>query len=77
MNKKLEKSWLLRRDFLNEFGFQAPINVSISAFLGYLFLDIVELDVKIKTPNNISTRDWIKNKFGDRAVKIIEEWISL
>lgn len=39
--------------------------------------EIVELDNKIKTPDNVSTRDYVKQKFGDRAMEIVKEWISL
>lgn len=77
INKKLERSWYLRKEFFKEFKFNAPLNVNISAVLGYLFLDIVELDNKIKTPDNVSTKDYVKQKFGDRAMKIVKEWISL
>ena len=77
MNKKLERSWYLRKRFFQEFKFYAPLNVNISAVLGYLFLDIVELDNKLKTPDNVSTRDWIQQKFGNRAMEIVKEWIEL
>lgn len=77
MNKKLERSWYLRKEFFKEFKFNAPLNVFISAILGYLFLDIVELDKKIQTPENISTRDYIQQKFGNRAMEIVKEWIEI
>ena len=77
MNKKLERSCYLRKEFFKEFKFNAPLNVFVSAVLGYLFLDIVELDNKIKTPDNISTRDYVQQRFGNRAMEIVKEWISL
>ena len=77
MNKKFERSCYLRKEFFKEFKFNAPLNVFVSAVLGYLFLDVVELDSKIKTPDNISTRDYVQQRFGNRAMEIVKEWISL
>lgn len=32
----------------------------------------------LKRPKiNVSTRDWIQQKFGNRAMEIVKEWIEL
>lgn len=60
--------------------FQETFQLSLHRFMptGLLIIvgfDIVEFDKAIKTPDGVSTKDWVsKNYGGDPAVKLIE-WL--
>jgi len=75
--EKVFKSHELKDEFYKIFGFCAPINRNVSPFFGYLVLDIVELDSMFDVPDGVSLKEHIKNKYGDKAVSVVEEWIKL
>ena len=66
-NKKFQK---LRNEFQELTGITVPIDPLIGG------LDIVRLDRKLQTPDNVSMADFLKNKYGERASKIVDEMIS-
>lgn len=66
-NKKFQK---LRNEFQELTGITVPIDPLIGG------LDIIRLDEKLQTPDNVSIADHLKNKYGDRASQIIDEMAS-
>lgn len=66
-NKKFQK---LRDEFQKLTGITVPIDPLIGG------LDIIRLDKKLQTPDNVSMADFLKNKYGERASKIIDEMIN-
>ena len=66
-NKKFQK---LRNEFQELTGITVPIDPLIGG------LDIIRLDKKLQTPDNVSMADFLKNKYGERASKIVDEMIN-
>lgn len=66
-NKKFQK---LRNEFQELTGITVPIDPLIGG------LDIIRLDKKLQTPDNVSMADFLKNNYGERASKIIDEMIN-
>ena len=66
-NKKFQK---LRNEFQELTGITVPIDPLIGG------LDIIRLDKKLQTPDNVSMADHLKNKYGDRASQIVDEMIN-
>lgn len=66
-NKKFQK---LRNEFQELTGITVPIDPLIGG------LDIIRLDKKLQTPDNVSMADHLKNKYGDRASQIVDEMAS-
>ena len=58
----------------NEFQELTGITVPIDPLIGGL--DIIRLDKKLQTPDNVSMADHLKNKYGDRASQIVDEMIN-
>lgn len=57
--------------------FQRIFGLRLGDYLNPIFgFDICKFDEDIKTPDNISTKDFILSKFGDNAVKFIEQLIK-
>lgn len=66
-NKKFQK---LRNEFQELTGITCPIVPILSC------VDIIKLDRMIGTPDNVSMADHLKNKYGERASKIVDEMIN-
>lgn len=57
--------------------FQRIFNLKLGKYLNPIYgFDICSFDEDIKTPDNISTKDFILSKFGKDAVKFIEQLIE-
>jgi len=46
---------------------------TVSRIFGYYTLDIMLFDKWLETPDGISTKDYIRQKYGDVAVKLVEK----
>ena len=66
-NKKFQK---VRNEFQELTGITCPIVPILSC------VDIIKLDRMIGTPDNVSMADHLKNKYGERASKIVDEMIN-
>ena len=66
-NKKFHK---LREEFKELTGITCPIDPILGG------VDIIKLDKIIGTPDDVSTSDYLKDKFGDRANQIIDEMVN-
>jgi hypothetical protein len=62
---------IYRKEFEN--NFKLKFDNYFSNLLGF---DIVKFDEDIKTPDGISTKDFISKTYGDDAVKLIQNLIS-
>lgn len=60
----------LRTEFKELTGITCPIDVIIGG------LDIIKLDEMIKTPDNVSMDEHLRNLYGDRAAEIVNEMIE-
>ena len=73
----MEKSRKLMVEFKKLFGFTAPIDVMLTPFVGYYALDIIALDEKLGTPDGTSTKDYIEQKYGNKAMECVEQWLAI
>lgn len=70
--KRYEETQEKIEEFKQIFKFPMP-----RCYLSYLIsgrnvLDVVKLDGILKVPDGISTRDYIKNNYGSRALELVE-----
>ena len=65
---------LLHKD--KEMVFRSIFKFPLRPFLDIFGFDIVKFDEHIKTPDGVSMSEWVKEKFGDEGVKLIEELIK-
>jgi hypothetical protein len=57
--------------------FESTFNLKFDNYFSNLLgFDIVKFDEDIKTPDSISTKDFISKTYGDDAVKLIQNLIS-
>jgi len=50
-------------------------DMMLSAVIGKFQFNIIAFDKFIKTPDGVSCKDYVKQKYGDRALKMIERLI--
>jgi hypothetical protein len=62
---------LLLHKYCSEFYeyFKMPLKDFIEPFFGF---DIIKFNERINTPDNVSTQEYITNKYGTKATKLIE-----
>ncbi len=79
----IKRTLLRHKDLLQKHRdeFWQIFGKNISRYYSYKHMvkgfDIVTFDEDIGTPDGVSTKDFIEKKFGNRAVEIINELISL
>lgn len=56
-------------------GFTPPLCGLLSTVNNDYALDIIKLDNMVETPNNVSTKDHITEKYGEEAVQLVEDLI--
>lgn len=62
-----------QRKYLSQvFGFELPIDFASSMIIRKYKIDVVKLNEMLKVPDDISLRDFIKAKYGNEIVKIVE-----
>lgn len=66
----------LNPKFKEIFGFDIPVSGLIQAFTSTLKLCPISLDGHLGTPAGISTKEYIREKFGDEAVELCEKLIK-
>jgi len=62
-------------EFKSLFGFAPPRDFILYACGMGLCLDVLALDVKLRTPNGVSTNDHILKVYGERALEITRNMI--
>ena len=67
----INKKDKLLNEFKSTFGFEAPICPLTNS------LDVIALDRLLHTPDGISTSNFIKNKYGKTACRIVQDFISI
>lgn len=77
MENKVLKSKKYQKEFKDFFGFNAPIDMLLTACFGYVVIDVIALDSALKVPDGISTKDFIVNEYGNDAAQLVSNWISL
>ena len=70
MQKNRDKLFKNGKQFQRVFG--VPLNNYIDPITGF---DIVKFDEFLKTPDNVSTADFLEGKFGVEAKNLIESLI--
>lgn len=61
----------IKRLFKNTFGFDAPRDYLMYLLSGEYCLDVIAFDKKIQTPKGTSCKDYVLNKYGARALKLV------
>ena len=61
----------LEREFKRTFHFDLPYDET------KLFADIIAIDERIKTPDDVSMSDWVKQNYGEEADKLLDDLINL
>ena len=64
----------VRTLFRNIFGFDF-ITCLASKIYGQTRLDIITFDKKLGTPDGISIKEFIRHKYGEKAVKLVQKMI--
>ena len=74
MSDYISQNKKLLRDNAVEFqlSFGVPLHRFMHPLLGF---DIVSFDEFLKTPDGVSTHDYLKQKFGEDALALIERLI--
>ena len=62
-------------EFWKVFYFYPPLLLKESFVLGEWQLDIVKLEKLLKVPPEQSMRDFVLEKYGQKGVELIEEWL--
>ena len=62
-------------EFTQIFGFTPPRDFLLYHFGCGLSLDVIKLDEKLRTPDGISTNDYIKQLYGETAVNMVLQMI--
>jgi len=57
------------------FGFDAPKDFLLYAIGQGLSLDVIELDKRLRTPDGISTNDYILQQYGDKTLEMVKNMI--
>lgn len=57
-------------------GFKLPLCYILTAIQGYKIIDIIKLDEILKTPDGISTKDFITFLYGDECMALVDELIN-
>jgi hypothetical protein len=59
-------------------GFQGFFKVPLASYMNdYTGFDIVKFDEMIKTPDGVSTHDFVKRKYGLQALNMIQDLIGM
>lgn len=74
---KRANSRIYKRMFKNIFNIDLYIfrDMFLSLAVGSFQFDIIAFDKFIKTPDGVSCKDYVKQKYGDQALKMIERLI--
>jgi len=57
--------------------FKVELNTFRCHYISYPAIDIVRFDKWLKTPDNISTSDYITDKYGAQATRLIQKLIGV
>lgn len=63
---------IINRVFENAIGFPIPYDSMLHVLCGRKVLDMVHLDKLIGTPENVSCKEFIKEKYGDYTLRVVE-----
>ena len=75
---KLAKSEYFKTNeamFKKVFGFSPPKDFLLYRVTGVLSLDVIKLDEMLHTPEGVSTKNYIEDKFGTVAMTMVEQMI--
>lgn len=80
MNKFGESAWIIKencnlfRKYENKF--LRTFHIRLSRFFNpWIGFDVIAFDRFLHVPDDISTKDFVKNKYGDPAVTLIKNLI--
>ena len=75
--KKATEKWdKLSKEFKQITGITLPLDYFLSGLTGIKTVDVIKLDKLLRTPDGISTSDFLTKKYGKRANEIVDELIK-
>ena len=75
--EKMKKSKEYAKEFVNIFGAKPPLETCMTAIVGYFILDVFRFEEMIKCPKDKSLKEFITEKYGEKANKLIDNWLDL
>ena len=77
VNDRLQKSKEYMQEFQKIFGFKAPIHGGLTYIHKYMYLDLFQLSDMLKVPESKSLKEFINEKYGQNACKLVDNWLDL
>lgn len=65
--KEMQKRNQMYSELYKLLGFKPPVDGFMSSLCGYITLDVIRLDDRLKVPDGQSLADYIKANYGERA----------